>query len=1074
MKLFRNSLSFNLIPLSVMGSLFMVNLSSLNGQTQPFVTTWNTGNTTNITIPISVNSASYSYNYDVYWVAMDDSTQNGTITGQTGATTISGLSSNKYYRIEISGQFPVILFANKGDKTKIRNIVKWGDIEWRSFEGSFFGCSNLDISATDVPDLQDVSSLSYMFANCTSLIGTEANWNWNTEKIGNMAYLFYGASKFNQNIGSWNTVNVNNMNSVFCNALAFNQNIGLWNTANVTDMGYMFSNASAFNQNIGAWDTKNVTSMKSMFYKATKFNGNIGAWVTDKVKDMSWLFNSASAFNQDISAWNTVNITDMSYMFNNAIAFNQSIGTWNTENVTEMRSMFENATKFNGSIAAWNTSNVTNMNRMFYNAINFDQNIGSWNTAKVVDMSYMFAGASKFNKNISGWNTDNVLNMGNMFVNALLFDQPISRWNTVNVTNMSQMFNGAVDFNQMISVWDVRNVADLSYMFSYATAFNQTLGSWIINNQVNMEGMLDNSGVDCKNYGNTLIGWASNPNIPNGRTLGANDLKYSSSASSARTMLTNKGWNITDSGVATFCSPLVTIWNTENSTYILIPTKGSGYDYDLYWEEIANPANNGILTSVKDSVRIIGLKANTSYRIDIDRDFPRFFFNNGAEKSKIRQITQWGGIAWNSFDSAFFGCSNLEITATDLPDMRFTTGAKFMFNNCTSLTGIGANWNWVTTNITNMNGMFANAKNFNQDIGIWNTENVTDMSAMFQNASNFNQYIGNWNTGKVLSMRNMFNNASKFNQDLNSWNTSIVTDKSGMFSGATSFNQSIDSWDVENVTDMSNMFLNAQAFNQDIGLWNTSKVVNMSNMFDGASSFNQNIGSWNTSNVTNMNAMFKNASDFNQSLAAWNVSKVNNMASMFYQCSAFNQSLDSWNITLVSDMNKMFASATSFNQNLGSWTLRTNVNLRNIFDLCGLDCANYGLTLEGWSKNMATPKNITCGAMGIKYVSTATTYRNTLTKTNKWTITDAGVCKSTGVDEIETETNALNIYPNPTTGIFTYFGSVKGVYMVMDLQGRVVKEGVTQNDKTEIDLSGIVPGIYILKVQNVAVKIIKE
>ena len=112
--------------------------------------------------------------------------------------------------------------------------------------------------------------------------------------------------------------------------------IRLWDTSKVTDMSYMFYGASKFNKDIGGWDTSKVTTMSGMFYNAKEFNQAIGNWDTSKVTDMIHIFNGASNFNQHIGNWDTSNITNMHCMFYNATNFNQDIGRWNTSNVNNM------------------------------------------------------------------------------------------------------------------------------------------------------------------------------------------------------------------------------------------------------------------------------------------------------------------------------------------------------------------------------------------------------------------------------------------------------------------------------------------------------------------------------------------------------------------------------------------------------------------------------------------------------------------------------------------------------------------------------------------------------------------
>ena len=138
---------------------------------------------------------------------------------------------------------------------------------------------------------------------------------------------------------------------------------------------------------------------------------------------------------------------------------------------------------------------------------------------------------------------------------------------------------------------------------------------------------------------------------------------------------------------------------------------------------------------------------------------------------------------------------------------------------------------WNTSNITNMQGLFSNKFDFNEDISRWDTSNVTNMSSMFKNARTFNQPIGSWNTSKVTDMNGIFWRAESFNQPLNSWDTSKVINMSYMFINARSFNQSLNSWDTSKVINMSYMFNGATSFNQDISMWNLFNLVNRKDMF---------------------------------------------------------------------------------------------------------------------------------------------------------------------------------------------------------------------------------------------------
>ncbi len=408
--------------------------------------------------------------------------------------------------------------------------------------------------------------------------------------------------------------------------------------------------------------------------------------------------------------------------------------------------------------------------------------------------------------------------------------------------------------------------------------------------------------------------------------------------------------------------PFITTWKTDNpgtsnSTSITIPTTGVGYTYEVDWNDDGTYDESGLTGDVTHDFGVAG-----TYTIRIRGTFPRIFFNFGGDCLKLLDVGQWGDIAWTSMGNAFWGCSNLNISATDLPNLSGVTNMAHMFRSCSSLNGPTNIGNWNTAAMTNMGNMFNGATAFNQPIGNWNTANVTDMGSMFIDAAAFDQPIGTWNTANVNNMSFMFYLATAFNQPIGTWNTANVTNMGGMFWDAHAFNQPIGNWNTAAVTNMSFRFYLATAFNQPIGTWNTAAVTDMGNMFNGAPAFNQPIGTWNTANVTNMGGMFSFTTAFNQPIGIWNTAAVTDMSFMFYL-------------------------ATAFNQSIGNWTLNAAVDLSTMLDNSGMDCDYYSATLLGWSDNPATPNSRSLGATSRQYGTSAVAARTNLTTIKTWTIT---------------------------------------------------------------------------------------
>ena len=393
--------SFVASALPLLFSFTPVSADAINDD--DFVTTWRITDAADSAITIHTTGA--GYNYSVDW--NNDGTPDET--GLTGNVT-HDFGEPGDYVVRISGTFPQIYMGGgtTANARKLVDVNQWGTNVWLSMNGAFRNTGLSILSATDTPNLSQVTDMNSMFR---------------------------ATPQFNSNISGWNVSNVTSMAQMFQDATSFNQDLNSWNISNVTNMTAIFYNATAFNGDISDWNTFKLTNTAQIFYNASAFNGDISNWDLSNVTNMNGMFQGAASFNQDISEWNTSNVTEMSGVFQNATSFNQDISAWNTSKVTYMGGMFSNAASFNADISGWNTSNVTNMSAMFQDTATFNQDLSNWNTSKVTNMSFMFRYAAAFNGDVSGWDTSKVTTVWMMFYNATSFNRDLSSWNLSSVTN---------------------------------------------------------------------------------------------------------------------------------------------------------------------------------------------------------------------------------------------------------------------------------------------------------------------------------------------------------------------------------------------------------------------------------------------------------------------------------------------------------------------------------------------------------------------------------------------------------------------------------------------------------------
>ncbi|UOY05348.1 BspA family leucine-rich repeat surface protein [Muricauda sp. SCSIO 64092] len=690
-----------------------------------------------------------------------------------------------------TGTLDAIQFNYTGDRDKILSVDQWGsNISWSTMEGAFYGCSNLEVKATDVPDLSNVTNMYSMFALCRVVTGTGFS-TWNTSGVTDMARIFRGADVFNGDIGSWDTSSVTDMRYMLNGAGVFNQDIGSWNTGSVTDMGFLFARAFIFDQDIGSWNVGNVTNMQSMFVRADAFDQDIGSWDVGKVTDMTYLFWNAGAFDRDIGSWNTGKVVDMWGMFEGAKSFNRDIGSWDTGKVTDMEEMFEGASAFDQDLGDWDMGQVTN-------------------GAKMLDNSGL--SEANWDATLIGW-------AGQDFTNTPTIGASGLKYCTAGTQRAALTFNITGDSAETTPPTAQCKTAVTLQPGSSGTA---TLDTSLVD---------DGSSDTCGDVSLSLSQSSFTTS-----DLGANTVTLTVTDPNGNTDTCQSTVTIVDP-IATF----VTTWDTtkpgsSDGNSITIPATGT-YDVDL-----GNDGSYELLDRTGALTVDVTAYGHAAGEIQValrnaasgTGTLGAIQFSYRGDRDKLLSVDQWGsGISWSTMEGAFWGCSNLEVKATDVPDLSGVTNMVNMFNNCSSLTGTGLS-TWNTGSVTNMGGMFSGATSFNGDISGWDTAGVTDMRSMFQGASSFNGNIGSWNTGRVTYMSFMFDGASAFDRDIGSWNTVSVGNMNFMFRNASAFNQDIGSWDTAGLNRSVGMFSGAVAFDQDLGDWYMGRLRNGTDMLNGS------------------------------------------------------------------------------------------------------------------------------------------------------------------------------------------------------------------------------------------------
>jgi surface protein len=931
--------------------------------TDAFITTWKTNNPgtsddDSITIPTVLGG----YDYDVDW-ENDGIFDNFGVTGNiTHQYTTAGT-----YTVVIKGAFPRIYFNNAGDKDKLLSIDQWGANPWVSMVDAFSGCSNLQDMATDAPNFSGVSRLSRMFLNATS---------------------------FNQNIGTWDVSNVSAMDRMFEGATSFNQDLSGWDFSSVLRMDDMFKDAVGFDQDLGNWNVSNVSNMIGMFAGVTLSTANYDSlligWNSLPLKTGVPFFGGNSTYCEGEAARNNMINT-----------FGWSIGDGGLAPACDPSTYFVTTWKTDNP----GTSNASSITIPTFVGETYNYDI-DWDNDGVFD-DLGVTGTITHDYNVAGTYTFGLRgDFPRIYFNNTGDKEKIiaiNQWGINPWVEMEGSFSGCSNLEVLATdTPDLSGVSSMSGMFEGATSFNQDIGTWDVSNVTDMAGMFSGVTLSSANYDALLIGWNALP-LQNGVTFNGGSSAYCNGEAARTIMINTFGWSIEDGGLATACDPstyFITTWKTDNpgpssDMSITIPTFGTGYDYDIDWENDGVFDAIGVTGSITHSYPTVG-----TYEVAIRGVFPRIYFNNTGDKDKILAINQWGTIPFTSMQSAFVGCSNLQGLATDTPNL---------------------------SGVLDMGAMFASAISFNQDIGTWDVSNVTNMGGMFIGATSFNQDLGTWDVSNVTNMTNMFFGVTlsteNYDSLLTGWN-SLVLQNGVSFNGGNSkycngetarnnmvnnsgwvisdggfncfFDYFVTTWKTDNPGTSTDRSITiptfvGETYAYDID-WENDGTFDDFGVTGSIAHEYTNPGTYEVAiRGTFPRIYFNNTGDKEKILTInhWGINNWSSMEAAFYGCINLEVlAEDAPDLSGVLSTASMFKDATSFNQDIGNWDVSTITDMSGMFSGVALSTANYDRLLMGW--NALTLQNGVTFNGGNSIYCYGEAARNNMINTFGWTITDSG------------------------------------------------------------------------------------
>lgn len=474
-----------------------------------------------ITLPL-YSAIGYNYHFKVQW---GDGSYNW-VYSATDINRIHTYASGGTYTITMTGTLEGWRVNNAPTSAPyIIEVTQWGNVGIKNFEYGFSGCTRLTACSGKL-DTSELSSLYYMFNNCTQLVTLDVS-DWNVINVTNLNHFAYNCSKWAiVDVSGWDVDNVTNFGYVFTNVSAASViNVNGWNISKGTIFEGMLQGCSGITSlDLSGWVFKttvtiNITRLLAYCSNITSIGDtNTSGWTNAKFNNVSYVFASCAKLTSiSCSNWDVSNVQNFSYFVSDCTLLSSiDVSDWNVSNGTNFIYMFrscQNLLLLDLSSWIFNTSVTIPFTQFCYGNTKLtsigNTNTPGWNSIKFSLMNYMFNSCSSLSSlDVANWNVSYCTNFQNAFSGTQsLSTLDVSKWilsSTSNITLQSMFYLcGATVID--VSGWSTNKVINCYMTFANTKASSIDIISWDMSNVTNNAGMFENSKVTSITAPSSLI-----------------------------------------------------------------------------------------------------------------------------------------------------------------------------------------------------------------------------------------------------------------------------------------------------------------------------------------------------------------------------------------------------------------------------------------------------------------------------------------------------------------------------------------------------------------------------------------